>query len=59
MFAAALGPYGEAIRDLLTIRSGGYPWQPEEIGDRLRLAGLRDVVFIDSGSTTCVMLGRC
>lgn len=59
MFAAAPGPYGEAIRDLLTIRSGGYPWQPEEIGDRLRLAGLRDVEFIDSGSTTCVMLGRC
>jgi 2-polyprenyl-3-methyl-5-hydroxy-6-metoxy-1,4-benzoquinol methylase len=58
MFAAAPGPYGEAIRDLLTIRCGGHPWLPEEIGDRLRLAGLRDVEFIDSGSTTCVMLGR-
>jgi 2-polyprenyl-3-methyl-5-hydroxy-6-metoxy-1,4-benzoquinol methylase len=58
MFAAAPGPYGEAVRNLLTVRSGGYPWQPEEIGDRLRSAGLQDVEFVDSASTTCVMIGR-
>jgi len=58
MFAPAPGPYGEAIRDLLTIRSGGHPWRGDEFGNRLQLAGLRDVEYIDSGSTTCVMLGR-
>ena len=58
MFAPGPGPHGAAVRDLLTIRCGGHPWQPEEIGSRLRLAGLQDVEFIDSGSTICVMLGR-
>ena len=52
------GPHGAAVRDLLTIRCGGHPWQLEEIGSRLRLAGLQDVEFINSGSTICVMLGR-
>lgn len=58
MFAAAPGPYGEDIRDLLTIRSGGHPWRPDELGNRLQSAGLRDVEYIESGSTTGVMLAR-
>ena len=58
MFAPGPGPHGAAVRDLLTIRCGGYPWQPDEIAERLRLEGLIDVEFVDFESTICVMLGR-
>ena len=58
MFAPGPGPHGAAVRDLLTIRCGGYPWQPDEIAERLHLEGLKDVEFVDIESTICVMLGR-
>ena len=56
MFAPAPGPYGEAVRDLLTIRSGGYPWHVPEIEARLAGAGFGDIEFVSLGSSTCFML---
>ncbi len=56
MFAPAPGPYGETVRHLLTVRSGGHPWRIAEIEARLTGAGLRDIEFVNAGSTTCVML---
>lgn len=56
MFAAAPGPHGATVRDLLTIRSGGHPWGIPEIEARLTGAGFRDLEFVNAGSTTCVML---
>ncbi len=56
MFASAPGPYGETVRHLLTVRSGGHPWTVAEIEARLAGAGLRDIEFVNAGSTTHAML---
>jgi SAM-dependent methyltransferase len=37
--AASRDPLGEALTRLRTVRSGGYPWTPEEVANRLRKHG--------------------
>ena len=43
IFASRPDPLNQALTGLLTIRSGGHPWRSEEVEERLRALGLRNV----------------
>lgn len=57
MFAPGAGPLGQSLVDLLTIRSGGYPWTGAEAQDLLRDAGFVEVEFVP-GAIGNLALGR-
>jgi hypothetical protein len=58
MFAVMPGPHGRAVTDLLSIRSGGYAWRPDEAQTYLTTLGLRDVEIVEGGGGTTLLLGR-
>lgn len=43
MFPSRPNPLGQALSELLTIRSGGHPWKFDEVKKQLVTAGLRDI----------------
>jgi len=43
MFPSRPNPLGQALSELLTVRSGGHPWQFDEVRNQLVAAGLRDI----------------
>ncbi|MGY1621026.1 SAM-dependent methyltransferase [Geodermatophilus sp. SYSU D00965] len=45
-FAGGPDRLGQLLTDLRTVRSGGHPWQPAELLDLLRDAGLTDVAEV-------------
>ncbi|MGY1593885.1 SAM-dependent methyltransferase [Geodermatophilus sp. SYSU D00708] len=45
-FAGGPDRLGQLLTDLRTVRSGGHPWQPAELLDLLRDAGLSDVAEV-------------
>jgi 2-polyprenyl-3-methyl-5-hydroxy-6-metoxy-1,4-benzoquinol methylase len=45
-FAGGPDRLGQLLTDLRTVRSGGHPWQPAELLDLLRDAGLDDVTEV-------------
>jgi 2-polyprenyl-3-methyl-5-hydroxy-6-metoxy-1,4-benzoquinol methylase len=45
-FAGGPDRLGQLLTDLRTVRSGGHPWQPAELLDLLRDAGLSDVTEV-------------
>jgi SAM-dependent methyltransferase len=56
-YATRPGALGRAVDDLLTVRSGGEPWEDREIAAQARAAGLADAEFVDTGPVRS-MLGR-
>lgn len=58
MFGAACGPHGTSVRDLLTIRCGGYPWTSDELTRYLRANGFDDVEYVALGSSTDVVVAH-
>jgi hypothetical protein len=43
MFASRPNPLSQALSELSTIRSGGHPWQFDELKEQLGAVGLRDI----------------
>lgn len=58
MFAVMPGPHGRAVTDLLSIRSGGYAWRPDEAQTYLTTVGLRDVEIVEGGAGSTFLLAR-
>jgi len=58
MFASRPDPLSQALSDLLTIRSGGHPWQSEEAKEHLRAAGLCDIEYVGADRVASVIIGR-
>jgi len=58
MFASRPDPLSQALSDLLTIRSGGHPWQSEEAKEHLRAAGLCDIEYAGADGVASVIIGR-
>lgn len=58
-FAVAGGPQARAVTDLLTVRSGGYPWRLEEAKERLGVLGLREIEIVEQAAgSTSVVIGQ-
>lgn len=58
-FAAGGGPRARAVTDLLTVRSGGYPWRLEEAKERLSAFGLREIEIVEQAAGgASVVLGQ-
>jgi SAM-dependent methyltransferase len=57
-YAPALGPFGRFASRLLTVRSGGHPWDQSEMKDRLVPLGLVDIEPVVLTSTTHGVLAR-
>jgi len=43
IFASRPNPLSQSLSELLTIRNGGYPWQFEEVKEKLRIAGFSNI----------------
>jgi ubiquinone/menaquinone biosynthesis C-methylase UbiE len=55
LFSPPEEPWGEAVTALKVTRNGGYPWRREELEDRLRAVGFRQVgTFPTIGSTVTI-----
>jgi SAM-dependent methyltransferase len=57
-YAPASGPFGRFARKLLTVRSGGHPWDQEEMAERLLRLGLVDIEPVTLTSATYGVLAR-
>lgn len=58
LYASAPDPLGEALTALRTVRSGGHPWRPVHIEDRLRQVGFDQVETVDTNSPVLAIIGR-
>jgi SAM-dependent methyltransferase len=58
IFASRPGPLNQALTDLLTIRSGGHPWRSEEVEERLRALGLRNVEYTGADAVGSFVIGQ-
>ena len=58
LFAPTSSPLDEALMRLRAARSGGYPWTPAEVEDRLRACGFQQIEAISVGLPTRFVLGR-
>jgi SAM-dependent methyltransferase len=58
MFATKTVPHGAALREVLTIRSGGVPWSPDAIAARLNEAGFAEVEYVPIEQTADFVLAR-
>jgi SAM-dependent methyltransferase len=58
IFASRPDPLNQALTDLLTIRSGGHPWRSEEVEERLRALGLRNVEYAGADAVGSFVIGR-
>jgi SAM-dependent methyltransferase len=55
LFSPPAEPWGQAVTALKVTRNGGYPWQRQELEDRLRDLGLSQVgTFSTVGSTVTI-----
>jgi hypothetical protein len=60
MFPSRPNPLSQALSELLTIRSGGHPWQFDELKEQLGAVGLRDIELTagdDSGTMVIAKRG--
>lgn len=57
-YAPPPGPFGRFTSKLLTVRSGGYPWDQEEMTAHLRRLDLVDIEPVMLTSTTYGVLAR-
>ncbi len=57
LYASPPDPLGEALTALRTVRSGGHPWLPVEIEDRLRLLGFEQVETVKTNSPVLAVTG--
>ena len=58
LYAPPPDPLGEALTALRTVRSGGHPWHPVEIEDRLRHLGFDQVETVTTSSPVLGVIGR-
>ena len=58
IFASRPDPLNQALTDLLTIRSGGHPWRSEEVEERLRALGLRNVEYTVADAVGSFVIGQ-
>jgi hypothetical protein len=49
---------GEALTALRIVRSGGHPWRPTEIENRLRALGFEQVETVKTHSPVLAVIGR-
>lgn len=58
LYASPPDPLGEALTALRVVRSGGHPWLPVEIEERLRLLGFEQVETVKTDSPVLAVIGR-
>jgi SAM-dependent methyltransferase len=58
LYPSPSDPLGQALAALRVVRSGGHPWQPEEIEDRFRALGFEQVETVATNSPVLPVIGR-
>lgn len=58
LYASPPDPLAEALTALRIVRSGGHPWLPAEIEDRLRRLGFEQVETVKTNSPVLAVIGR-
>jgi SAM-dependent methyltransferase len=58
LYTAPPDPLGAALTELRIVRSGGHPWLPVEIEDRLRLLGFELIETVKTNSPVLAVIGR-
>lgn len=56
MFASRPNPLGQALSELLTVRSGGHPWKFDELRNQLGAAGFCDIEHAGGDDSTTAMV---
>ncbi len=58
LFPSRPNPLGQALSELLTIRSGGHPWKFDEVKEQLGAVGLRDVEHAAGDGTGSIIIAK-
>jgi SAM-dependent methyltransferase len=58
MFSSRPNPLGQALSELLTIRSGGYPWKFDEVKEQLGAAGFRDIEHAAGDESGSIVIAK-
>jgi len=58
MFPSRPNPLGQALSELLTVRSGGYPWQFDEVRNQLVAAGFREVEYARGDDCSAMIIAK-